>query len=242
MLLVVGITLFWRQRHWSRHNGNVWLALSTPVFATIPNLNFVCHSVSFSVTNMGPRTLDFQLRWFECKSGLRSVLVTNHLMGLSIPLSPGAATNLTWDLTSELSLDKELRCCCQISWCGHMSTQGRIKGTLDRWIDKFVMGWSSPWGEETLVSGEAFTSNVEVVDYFRMVHGLTRTKWLEESSLARTNQPRVYSLTRLPTADERIEREARLAFGAFCTTTSNELNQAQVVAQPNPVSTVTTHQ
>jgi hypothetical protein len=230
--LLVATTLLWRQRHWSPPNGNVWLALSTPFFSTITNGQSVRRTISFFATNVGPRTLDFQVRWFECNAGLSPILATNHLIGATVPLLPRAMTSLTWDLPNEPFLDRDLCCCCHIWWWGHMSIPGRIKGTLDRWIDKFVTGWSSPWEEETLVSGQAFTSNVGVVDYFRIVHGLTCRKWLQEVRSASTNRAEGFFRASWPTTEEKIEQEARLAFGVFCATMTGS-QQAELGAPPN---------
>ena len=95
----------------------------------------------------------------------------------------------------------------------------------------FVSGWSPPWRNVTLAHGDVFASNARVADYFRLVHGLTRSKWLEEVAqlrLASTNLAgRSYFVGRFPTAQEEVESEARRAFSSFCMQAINAAQQAE---------------
>ena len=228
---LIALTLLWAQSRRSPRNGNDWLLLSTPVFGARTNVQGVCRTVTFSASNVGPRTLDFRVRWFECRAGAGPVLATNHLMGVNTPLSRGATTSLTWDLPRAPSPDRDFLCCCEIYWWGRESLLGRLGRALDGWIDMFVSGWSPPWRNEVPVYGDVFASNARVADYFRLVHGLTRSKWLEEVAqlrLASTNLAgRSYFVGRFPTAQEEVESEARRAFSSFCMQATNAAQQGE---------------
>lgn len=217
-ILLVGLPLFWAQSRRSPRNSNAWLLLSRPAFGTRTNAQGVCRTVAFSASNVGPRTLDFKLGWFECRAGVVPVFATSHLVGANIPLARGATTNLMWDLARGPSSDGDLLCCCEIRWLAHKSMKRRFGEALEDWTDVLGVRWPCPWRNERRVGGEVFSSNVEVADYFRIVHGLTRRKWLERNvppppagTYRYINPYRV----RLPTADEQLESEAKCAFVDF---------------------------
>jgi len=226
---LIALTLLWARSRWSPRNGNDWLLLSAPVFGARTNAQGVCRTVTFSASNVGPRTLDFKIQWFECRAGANPVPATNRLMGINTPLSFGATTSLTWDLPRVASPDGDMLCCCEILWRGRESILGRFGRALDRSIDTFVSGWSAPWRNEVPVYGDVFASNVRVADYFRLVHSLTRRKWMEEVAQLRsasTNLAERY-VGRFPTAEEEFESEARRAFSSFCMQATNAAQQAE---------------
>ena len=91
---LIALTLWWARSRWSPRNGNDWLLLSTPVFGAHTNAQGVCRTVTFSASNVGPRTLDFQVRWFECRAGAGPVLATNHLMD---PAARHSVVRVSWN-------------------------------------------------------------------------------------------------------------------------------------------------
>ncbi len=92
-----------------------------------------------------------------------------------------------------------------------------------------------PWQREELISGYAFAANIDLNDYFRLMHDLTRKQWLDEkahtkSAVARYSPERRYA--RMPTADELLELEARSVFVQFCQSITDPPLDADVAA-PN---------
>jgi hypothetical protein len=138
-------------------------------------------------------------------------------VGANIPLASGATTNLTWDLAREPSSDGDLLCCCEIRWLAPKSMKARFGEALEDWIDLLGVRWPCPWRNERRLGGEVFASNVAVADYFRIVHGLTRSNRLERN--VASPPAIVYGYmpyrVKLPTADEQLESEAKCAFVDF---------------------------
>jgi hypothetical protein len=100
-------------------------------------------------------------------------------------------------------------------------------------MELFNSQWVPPWESRSkpLAAGAVFTSNVGVAEYFRLVYGLTRSKWLEDVArleLART-QAVTLRIGRTPTAQELVEFNARQAFAAFCRTSTNTSEHVESV-------------
>ena len=96
-----------------------------------------------------------------------------------------------------------------------------------QWVPPWVSGGSKPRAQ-----GQAFTSNTDVADYFRLVYGWTRESWLEETArleAARTNAGstqgfafrRPYAASTPPTSEELAKAEARGAFALYCQQSTN---------------------
>jgi hypothetical protein len=103
-------------------------------------------------------------------------------------------------------------------------------------MEIFNSQWVPPWESRPLVAGEVFTSNVGVAEYFRLVYGLTRSKWLEDVArleLARTQGATGPFMGRTPTAQELVEINARQAFAAFCRTSTNTSEHVEPVGAAN---------
>src|SRR5438046_10399181 len=95
---LIALALLWAQSRRLPRNGNDWLLLSAPVFGARTNAQGVCRTVTFSASNVGPRTLDFKIQWVECRAEANPVPAPNRLMGINTPLPYGATTSLTVEL------------------------------------------------------------------------------------------------------------------------------------------------
>jgi len=240
--VAIGLVLLWAEAHRQVPYGKDWLLVSTPTVGSRTNAGAATPAVTFCVSNVGPRSVDFQVWWFECRARKdRTLLATNRLRLVSIPLPPGKSTNLTMDVSLVAAPVEDCLCCCQVLWFERELAWRRAARTLDRpmtWLlNIFDLSWP-PWQPQHLTNGSAFAANVEVADYFRWMHGFTRTQWLED--LARlqsartqaTGGVRVPYAARLPTAVERLEIEARGAFVEFCQTSTNSTQDAEPTAPP----------
>jgi hypothetical protein len=118
---------------------------------------------------------------------------------------------------------------------------------LDPWLTETIEIFASPqyvppWASasDAPAQGDIFTSNVEVAEYFRLVYGFTRSRWLEEVAQREqtgTNASfsRIYAVwpggTLIPQED--IESDAKRAFDTFCRITSDVSKDAEPGAPPN---------
>jgi hypothetical protein len=156
-----------------------------------------------------------------------------------IPLSPRTSTNLTMKVSPGTTPLEECLCCFEVGWFEPRAAWRALRDRAVIWgFNLLDIYRPSPWQAEHLAYGFAFAANIEVVDYFRRMHGLTRKQWSEElarmqlaPALAAGERP--MALQRFPTADGRIEVEARYAFFAFCQSTTNSTRDAEPVAAPN---------
>jgi len=116
-------------------------------------------------------------------------------------------------------------------------------------MEIFNSQWVPPWESQSkpLAQGSVFPSNVGVAEYFRLVYGLTRSKWLEDVArleLVRTQAVTEPRMGRTPTAQELVEINARYAFAAFCRTSTNTSEHVEPVGPANgsqPVHTRHAH-
>ena len=82
-------------------------------------------------------------------------------------------------------------------------------------MEIFNSQWVPPWESHSkpLAAGAVFTSNVGVAEYFRLVYGLTRSKWLEDVARLEFARAQAVSIAprfgRTPTAQELVEFNAR---------------------------------
>ena len=171
-----------------------WLSVSTPIFGARTKADGVGSTVSFTVTNVGPRTLDFGIRWYECRaSSDHRVLATSfrpnspkdrgYLYGISgdgslMPLSPGRTCVVTRDLSSDTSANEVRLFCSEISWVGREpKLSGQKVDDYMTWaLNIFDVTWTRRWPIKALTMGSVFTSNVEIADYFRVVYDIDVNK------------------------------------------------------------------
>jgi len=205
-------------------------------------------AVSLSVSNAGPRAVGFQVEWFECRArNNRALVATNPLRWVRIPLSPGTATNLTMKVSPGTTPVEECLCCVGIGWFEPRAAWRVARDRVVIWGFKLLdIDRPSPWKPEHLAQGLVFAANIEVGDYFRRMHGLTRKQWSEE--LVRSQLPPAHAVEALAparaagealvavqpfSATNRVaEYEARNAFFAFCQSTTNSTRGAEPVAAP----------
>jgi hypothetical protein len=238
--VAIGLVLVWAGAPRPVPHGKDWLLVSTPTVGSRTNAGATTPAVTFRVSNVGPRRVDFLVWWFECRAkGARTLLATNQLAAVYIPLPPGKSTNLTMDVLLGAVPVADCLCCYQVEWFESESPWRSGADRLGRWwFDLFEVSWEPPWQPQHLTNGTTFAANVEVADYFRWMYGFTRTQWLED--LARLQSARTQSaggvawrLSRPPTADERLESDARGAFVEFCQTSTNSTRDAEPTASPN---------
>ncbi len=146
--------------------------------------------VTFRVSNVGPRLVDFEVFWFECRAKRDgSLLATNRLKSVTTPLWPGKSTNLTTAILLAGVPVEDCLCCYQVYWFQREAPARHIVDSLGQWwYDLFGATWHPIWQSEHLTNVTAFAANIEVADYFRRMYGFTRTQWLED--LARMESAR----------------------------------------------------
>lgn len=198
--------------------------------------------LTFRVSNVGPRSVDFEVFWFECRAKRDgSLLATNRLKSVTTPLAPGKSASLTMDVSLVAAPVEDCLCCYQVNWLLREPPVRRGADWLGRWwFDLFDVNWHPPWGSEHLMNGTAFAANLEVADYFRRMYGFTRTQWLED--LARMQSARTQAAgpdrygcalgMQAPTADETVTNDAREAFIDFCQASTSSARRAEPIAPP----------
>ena len=194
---------------------------------------------TFCVSNVGPRAVDFHVRWFECRSKRdRSLLATNQLAEVCIRLASGRTTNLTMDLGLTTTPPEDRLTCCKGLWFERESGFGR---RATRFMDD-SLAWllnilGLYWTPRTshLANSCVFAANIGVADYFRLMHGLTRQQWLKDRAQTQSTPSGGirYGPGRGPTAEERLEDEAQSAFAEFCQRTPDLARDAESIAAPN---------
>jgi len=229
LALALGLVLVCGRARRSLPYGKDWLLISTPAFGSRTTAGGITPTVSLRVSNVGPHAVEFQVWWFECRAKRdRTLLATNQLALVSIPLSPGKSTNLTMDLSSVAAPDDERLACCQVQW---FERESELRRMLDRpmtWLlDIFDLNWTPPWGAQKLTNGCAFAANVGVADYFRLMHGLTRSQWLEDLNRRQSAQSERRAYSRLPTAEEMYAIKAKHAFAEFCQASTKQQAEAE---------------
>jgi hypothetical protein len=217
----LGLLLVWEQARRPKPRAKEWILLSTPTVGSRTNSGETRPVVTFSVSNVGPRSVDFQVWWFECRAKRDgSLLATNQLRLVTTSLAPGKSTSLTMDVSLTAAPVEDCLCCYQVNWFQRQPPVRRGVNSLGRWwFDLFGVNWHPLWESEHLMNGIVFAANVEVAGYFRRTYGFTRTQWLED--LARMQSARTepaeahrYGLriASAPTADETATNDALVAF------------------------------
>ena len=211
-------------------------------------------SATVTVSNTGPRSLDYWVNWLECRARADfTLLVTNDGPFGWVPLPSGATTNLTWDLVRNPSPGEAPLLCCQIEWFESEPKLWRLgrklEPRLSQAMDLLNPQWLPPWDSQSKprARGTVFASNVEVAEYFRLVHGFTRSAWLEE--LARYEEAKAQQVTQgqyfvqrygyadAPNAEESMKFRAKSAFVSYCQRTTNGWKRTELETQRDAAST-----
>src|SRR5436309_12529201 len=103
-VLVTGLVLLWT-RPWRTMPGpKQWLLVSAPVFETRITSTGLVRTFCFTLTNIGPRTIEPKLFWFECRArtGLSVIAVEYNPQALA-PLPSRAVSRVTQDLPQGIS-------------------------------------------------------------------------------------------------------------------------------------------
>ena len=221
----IGLILLWPHPDRPPVAGKNWLSVSTPTFGTRTNADGICATVFFTVSNVGPRRLDFGIAWYECraKSNL-SVLATSvqthtngggYVYGMfgagpPIPLSPGRTFIVTRDLSRGASANEALLFCCEIGWIGHEpKVSGQRFDDFMIWtLNIFNIDWKRRWLVKPSTIGAVFISNVEVADYFQFVYGVEGNN----------------RCLPIPSPTAYVEIAAEAAFTSFCRQSTNARN------------------
>lgn len=222
--------------------GKEWVRLAIPTVAARTNSGAVPPVVSVWASNVGPRSVELGVWWFECRSKREHTrLAGNALRGVRVPLASGRSTRLEIDVPTTAVPVEDYLCCWQVSW---MQCQPPLRRTVDSlgswWYGLFELNWHSPSESVEYKSGDVFASNVEVAEYFRQMYGFTRAQWLEEIAQYESAKTQVTSVSkyglriaRSPTAEEKAQDDAWLAFIGFCQASTASAQNAQSAASTN---------
>jgi len=164
-----------------------WLQVAAPVFGTATNADGRHGLMVVLVSNTGPTAIEFQLRWFDCRSKRDPTsAAAPRSSSTGRTLVPSRSdTRVAWDFGSNTP-GEEYLCCCAFDWQQHPSW---LWHAAARWIDPVLVwvqncvqpgwkpySWSLADRLEPLAYGLVFTSNVEVDDYFSSLYGLNRVQ------------------------------------------------------------------
>src|SRR5205809_3652109 len=223
-IVVIGLIVL-RPPDRSPLTGKDWLTASTPTFGSRINTDGICDTVSFTVSNVGPRKLDFGIAWYECRAKRNlSVLATSlqthtngggYVYGMfgdgpPTPLSPGATCIVTRDLSPNASTNEARLFCCEIGWIGHEpKVSGQRFDDFMVWaLNIFNIDWKRRWPVKPSMIGAVFTSNIEAADYFRFVYGVEGNN----------------GTFPIPSSTAYVEIAAEMAFTSFCRQSTNARN------------------
>ncbi len=241
-LLLVGLCLMAARSFRATSSRSDWLIVSSLIFGSHTNFGQAFPTVALTISNAGPRLLEYGVHWLECRAGSNyALLATNYGFQAWSPLPSGAVIVLTRDLVESPSWAGDRLFCCQISWGESEPEYWRFGRRLEPWVSQ-VMGifdsqWVPPWVSQSRhrARGDVFTSNISVADYFRLVYGWTRSDWLE--TLARLEAEKTQAVAfrqryglapaLMLAQEDRLRAEARGAFATFCQNSTNESGPAR---------------
>jgi hypothetical protein len=180
---------------WTDDQGTCSLWASDPQFEWSTNGQNSRSVVSITVSNGGPRRLEFGLEWMECRARSDlSILTRDGPEGYWGRALAGGQT-ATWSkvISDGLLRDEDVLFCCRFAWseCEPRSWRlgqrieeliGEIPFVSDMYISRLRVSRSLPWnsGSRQFASGSAFSSNVGTAEYFRLAYGWTPSTWPEQ--------------------------------------------------------------
>ena len=199
VVLLTGLALLLVQLRQSTAGPKQWLLVSAPLFGSRMTPTGAVPTVSLVISNAGPRTIEPNLSWFECraKAGLAR-MEDNQAWRSFRSLLPGRASKVACDLPQGFSIGEDSLFCCEITWFERGSFMRRkaqaLAGSDNPNIRPWNVDWVRPWHSKPLTNGVAFASNVAVADYFRSVYGMDeayfeRTMREIKASSATTREP-----------------------------------------------------
>jgi hypothetical protein len=185
----IGLAFFWSRVSVPQTKVKDWLRVSSPVFANRTLGGSASDVVWFTVTNVGPRSLQFGVPWYECRVRTDLTLLATSVRtnaggyiygpfgeGKRARLAPGATVQIRRDLVPSPSSNADRLFCCEIDWLEDESLSRRVRNLVQEYISwcltVFDIHWkpATPWGMPAY--GSAFASNVKVPDFFRLVYGV----------------------------------------------------------------------
>jgi hypothetical protein len=239
-ILAAGLALLWGAALGRPSKSKSWLVVSKPLLGSVTNGEIPIATVTFLISNVGPRAAEFQVSWFECRAKIdRGLLATSRTHGLSLALDSGTFTNLIMNIPAITRPPEEYSCCCMVDWIVRRAAWREVRDRVATWVLGLVdVSWL-PWQQEELIAGYAVAANVDLSDHFRSVYGWTREQWLEEvraraTSVGATSFRKV--TLRQPTFEETVVFDARRAFVSFCQNSTDSAREAEPVAPPNAAS------
>jgi len=188
-------------------------------------------AVGFCAKNVGPGRVDFRVPWFESRvRNQGTLLATNGFSLVQAQLSPGASTNLTMQIFLGITPAEHCSSCCMVQWFQHGARWRELVDSSFGWIyGLWGAHWESVALSQNLTSGCVFAANTDVANYFRSTYGMTRQQWLEDvartRSLHSTSGP-TSLITKGPTTEEQLRREAKVAFVEFCQSSTATVERA----------------
>jgi len=66
--VAIGLVFVWVVSGRRARCGEDWLLVPTPAFGSRTNAGASTPNVTFRVSNVGPRSVDFRVSWFECRA------------------------------------------------------------------------------------------------------------------------------------------------------------------------------
>jgi len=178
--LVAVVGLLRIQTYPGPNRSREWLVISVPTVDLRPTSSNAVFTVSFFLSNAGPRSLEFRRSWLECRTraGPSSKVINQSITGLP-GLPSGSAVGVTNHMPWYAGDDLEPLVCCGISWSERGAPLRRAAESLANantpwcsWIH-----WTYPWRSRPLARGTTCASSTGVAEYFRVVHGWERSDW-----------------------------------------------------------------
>jgi len=213
-VILTGLALLLVLPRQSKVGPKQWLLVTPPVFGSRMTATGALPTVSLVISNVGPRTIDPSLSWFECRGKTGLARMEDNEGWRSFPsLSPGKARKVACDLPQGFLIGEEPLFCGEITWFEHGSFARRKAQALalsdNLNITPWNIDWMRPWQFKPLTNGVALVSNVAVADYFWSAYGMDeaffeRTMRRINASSTNASERRIYG----PTRDEQLTNSA----------------------------------
>jgi hypothetical protein len=150
----------------------------------------VFSTVMLTISNTGP-ALDYVWSWLECRrkddQAPLDLFRTPDPGRAWMALDGYTSTNMTLQADRKLEDGFELLFCGAIHWRNAepplrqwMDSEPQLRG-LAKWLDQKWPHRSAPW-HRIPESGDAYTSNIAVEEYFRSVYAIDRARCQEEDA------------------------------------------------------------
>ena len=233
--LVTVLGLLRIQTHPRPNPSREWLVISVPTVNLRPTSSNAVFTVSFFLSNAGPRSLEFRRSWLECRT---RAVPSSKVINQSITRLPWLPSRSAVGVTNQVPWysgdDLEPLVCCGISWSERGSTLRQAAQKLAA-SSSPVLGridWTYPWRSKPLAEDTRCASNVSVASYFSAVYGWERSDWdgwWREVKKRRNNPITITNFLRygLPPEDpieQKFTNTAWNHFGYYCQSRSTLTN------------------